>query len=318
MKKNIPIFTTCLLLCVLNTNAQFGKLKDVLNNGVGNLLNSKQLKMLQSDPITTNFDDCNKTDVLPVNFGTDSVKKSLCTLVGKDYNAATGFTLKPGFYTGVFKSFCLKAGTYGPGSGDAYLYAPLAGPKEKIARTMIANWEQHPEVDQSKVQVLLWAIIAKTNFSKLAPEYQLAAAKLLNQNDLSALGSSIMDYLSSEAMLKITANLPEPAKTIVEIENKMRGLLYQANTSYAELESLAMLGGAAPSNTEFQRGIWGLHPDGYYIKYLPRGYSQTEVVIYVPQTKGTVTFLPVGDVAVPASRGSQRLGQSNLLICKEQ
>ncbi len=313
MKKNYLI----LLLCFFSvtTNAQFGKLKDALNSGAGSLLNNKQLKLLQNQPITTNFDDCNKKEILPPDFGADSVKKLLCTLKS-DYTSTEGFLLKPGFYTGTFKSFCLQAGTYGPDKGNGYLYAPLAGPKEKIARTLMANWEQHPEIEQRQVQLLLWAIVAKTNFSKLSPELQLVAAKLLNKNDLSALSSTLVDYLSGEAMAKLTNNLPEPAKTVIEIENKIRGMMYQANSSYNQIESLAMLTGAAPANKDFPNGIWGLHPDGYYIKYLPHSYTKTEVVIYVPQKVGPIQYLPVGDIAVPASRGSQRLGQSNLLICE--
>lgn len=300
----------------ITANAQFGKLKDALNTGASSLLNNKQLKLLQNQPITTNFDDCNKNDILPSNFGADSVKKQLCALK-TSYSSQQGFLLKPGFYTGTFKSFCLQAGTYGPDKGNGYLFAPLAGPKEKIARTLIANWEQHPEVEQRQVQLLLWAIVAKTNFSKLSTELQLVAAKLLNQNDLSALGNTMIDYLSGEAMTKLTNNLPEPAKTVIEIENKIRGMMYQANTSYDQIERLAMLGGVAPVNPDFPSGIWGLHPDGYYIKYLPHSYSKTEVVIYVPKKAGNIYYLPVGDVAVPASRGCQRLGQSNLLICEK-
>lgn len=314
MKKSLIILA--FTFCAINSNAQFGKLKDALNSGASSLLNNKQLKLLQNQPITTNFDDCNKTETLPPAFGTDSVKKQLCALKA-GYTSEEGFLLKPGFYTGTFNSFCLQAGTHGPDKGNGYLFAPLAGPKEKIAHTLIANWEQHPEIEQRNVQLLLWAIVAKTNFSKLSPDLQLIAAKLLNKNDISALGSTIVDYLSSEAMAKLTNNLPEPAKTIIEIENKIRGLMYQANSSYDQIESLAMLAGAAPVNTDFPAGIWGLHPDGYYIKYLPHSYSKTEVVIYVPKKAGTIRFLPVGDVAVPASRGCQRLGQSNLLVCAQ-
>lgn len=312
IKKNIPILLLCLL--AFNSNAQFGRFKDAINSGASSLLNNKQLKLLQSQPITTSFDDCNKKETLPVDFGADSTKTHLCKIMS-NYSAATGFLLKPGFYTGTFKSFCLQAGTYGPDKGNGYLYAPLAGPKEKIARTLIANWEQHPEIEQRQVQLLLWAIVAKTNFSKLSTELQLVAAKLLQKDDLSALGSTIVDYLSGEAMSKLTSNLPEPAKTVIEIENKIRGLMYQANSSYDQIESLAMLGGVAPVNPDFPSGIWGLHPDGYYVKYLPHSYSKTEVVIYVPQKAGTIHYLPIGDVAVPASRGCQRLGQSNLLVC---
>jgi len=316
MKNNATLLLIIMMICGISSKAQFGRLKDALNNSVGTVLNGKQLKLLQAEPITTNFDDCNKKETMPVSFGADSVKKELCRMMS-GYSANTGFTLKPGFYTGTFKSFCLKAGTYGPGQGDGYLFAPLAGPKEKVAHTLIANWEKHPEVEQHDVQLLLWAIIAKTNFSKLSPELKLVAAKLLNSNDMSVLSSNIMDYVSSEAMEKLTSNLPEPAKTIVEIENKIRGMMYRANASYEEIESLAMLNGSAAPNTDFPRGIWGLHPDGYYIKYLPHGYTSTEVVIYVPKTVTTVNYLPVGMVAVPASRGSQRLGQSNFLVCEK-
>lgn len=316
MKRKIISTLMLLLVTATVSHAQFGKLKDALNNGASTLLNNKQLKLLQNQPITTSFDDCNKTGIMQPGFGTDSVKNKLCNL-SSSYSPTEGFTLKPGFYTGTFKSFCLQAGTHGPDKGNGYLFAPLAGPKEKIAKTLIANWEQHPEIEQRKVQLLLWAIVAKTNFSKLSPDLQLTAGVLLNKNDISALGSTIVDYLSGEAMSKLTSNLPEPAKTIIEIENKIRGLMYQANASYDQIESLAMLGGIAPADPDFPSGIWGLHPDGYYIKYLPQSYSKTEVVIYVPKSAGTVKFLPVGDVAVPASRGCQRLGQSNLLVCAE-
>ncbi|EEI90995.1 hypothetical protein HMPREF0765_3542 [Sphingobacterium spiritivorum ATCC 33300] len=317
--KNFTIRLVILFVALqsFHAQAQFGKLGDIVNKGVSKALNSSQLKLLKSDPITTNFDDCNQEKTLVADFGKDSVKTDLCTLSAQ-YTKTTGFRLKPGFYKGTFKSFCLQAGTYGPSRGDAYLFAPLAGPKEKIARTLIANWENHPEIEQSQVQVLLWAIIAKTNFTKLSPELQATAAILLSQKDLSALGSSVIDYLSGEAMQSLTQNLPEPAKTIVEIENKIRGLMYKANASYQEIESLAMLTGVAPVNEKFPRGIWSFHPDGYYIKYLPQGYSVTSVEIYVPQQAGTIDFLPTGDVAVPASRGSQRLGQSNILICDQQ
>ncbi len=305
-----------LLACSsLHVHAQFGKLGDLVNKSVSKALNSTQLKMLKTDPITTNFDDCNQDDLLPLDFGKDSVKTPLCDL-HSDYSTTTGFRLKPGFYIGTFKSFCLQAGTYGPSKGDGYLFAPLAGPKEKTARTLIANWENHPEIEQSQVQLLLWALIAKTNFSKLSPQLQATAAVLLSQNDLSALGSSVIDYLSEEAIQSVTTNLPEPAKTIIEIENKMRGLMYQANASYQDIENLAMLTGAAPTNQKFPRGVWSRHPDGYYIKYLPTSYAKTTVEIYIPQQIEYIDFFPTGDVAVPASRGSQRLGQSNVLICE--
>ena len=314
--KNVLLFSLAILF--LNTNnsyGQFGKLKDLVNNNLSNVLNSSQLKLLKSDPITTNFDDCNKTKTLPVEFGKDSAKVELCSIVRTKYDKTIGFTLSPGFYHGTFKSFCLKAGTYGPSKGDGYLYAPLAGKKADLVYSLIANWENHPEIQQYDVQVLLWAIIAKTNISKMSPEMQATAAVLLSNKDISTLKNSALDFLTGEALSKLTDNLPEPARTIAIKENELRSKLYEANASYDQIANIAVLAGAAPVNSGFPRGIWTYHPDGYYIKYLPQSYTQTEIEIYVPATISMIHFLPVGDVAVPASTEAQRLGQSNILIC---
>lgn len=131
MKKQTLILAFLCFGSFGSAHAQFGKLKDALNTGAASLLNNKQLKLLQNQPISTNFDDCNKADILPPSFGTDSTKKQFCDLKSF-YSSVEGFTLKPGFYTGTFKSFCLQAGTYGPDKGNGYLFAPLAGPKEKL------------------------------------------------------------------------------------------------------------------------------------------------------------------------------------------
>lgn len=322
--KKLTIRKSAILIVLLSfwgslhhVNAQFGALKDLVNNGVGNVLNSSQLKILRSEPITTSFDDCNKTKTLPPDFGKDSAKIELCAIVSTKYNKSKGFILAPGFYHGSFKSFCLHAGTYGPSKGDAYLFAPLAGKKVDLVYTLIANWENHPEIPQHDVQVLLWAIIAKTNITQMSPEMQATAAKLLSTKDIASLKGSALSFLSGEALSKLTDNLPEPARTIAIKENELRNLLYQGNSSYDQISNIAILAGAAPANPQFPRGLWSYHPDGYYIKYLPHSYTLTEVEIYVPSTVGTIYFLPVGDVAVPANTGAQRLGQSNILVCGE-
>jgi hypothetical protein len=41
-----------------------------------------------------------------------------------------GFVVQYGYYTLQTQSYCLKAGTHGPGGGDGYLYAPPKGPAE--------------------------------------------------------------------------------------------------------------------------------------------------------------------------------------------
>jgi len=77
-----------------------------------------------------------------------------------------------------------------------------------------------------------------------------------------------------------------------------------------------MLAGLAPApDPEVPSGIWSLHPDGYYIRFYPHGYSQTTTQIYVPKelvdTKPGLTYDGPNGIACPANVGAQRLAQTN-------
>ena len=104
---------------------------------------------------------------------------------------------------------------------------------------------------------------------------------------------------------------------MIEAENNIRQKLTSGSTSsYKEIEAIAMLAGFNTSQSEIKQGTWGLHPKGYYVAYFPSSYSHITVRIYVPDTIKEVYFSPAGEVAVPASTGSQRLGMSNVLDCQ--
>ncbi|MCC8408638.1 hypothetical protein LJ707_06840 [Mucilaginibacter sp. UR6-1] len=89
-------------------------------------------------------------------------------------------------------------------------------------------------------------------------------------------------------------------------------------TSYEEMEKYAVLAGIAPNNnSEYPSGTWALHPDGYYIRYIPQGYSITKVQIFVPKelidkagNDPIIYDAPYG-IACPANVGAQRLAQTN-------
>jgi hypothetical protein len=55
-----------------------------------------------------------------------------------------------------------------------------------------------------------------------------------------------------------------------------------------------------------------MHPDGYYVRYIPSGYSSTRVEIWVPQGSPAVgkEFDPAAHIAVPGNTARQRLIQS--------
>ena len=67
-----------------------------------------------------------------------------------------------------------------------------------------------------------------------------------------------------------------------------------------------------PGSQDIPSGRWSLHPDGYYIRYVPQGYSHTVVGIWVPQGSPAVgkEYDPATHIAVPGNTSRQRLIQS--------
>jgi hypothetical protein len=103
----------------------------------------------------------------------------------------------------------------------------------------------------------------------------------------------------------------------MEAENNIRRLVETGVDSYEDFERYAILAGMAPNDhSEVARGMWSLHPDGYYVRYLPEGYPRTRVQVYVPDSKGQVTYNAIGSIACPANTGAQRLAQTNTPIEK--
>ncbi|HYN84588.1 MAG TPA: hypothetical protein VER32_05000, partial [Pyrinomonadaceae bacterium] len=120
-------------------------------NPVGKLLEGKP-------PITTSLEDAKWGDASKDNTTPREAARSLMTL---QRTPNGGFVLQPGFYQMQTQSYCLKAGTHGPGGGDGYLYAPPKGPAEDAVMTIVRNSVNRPEIPQQQIQQLLWAIIAR-------------------------------------------------------------------------------------------------------------------------------------------------------------
>ncbi len=303
-------------LVSLSSNAQIlnalkDKLKEKATEKATNLVGANAKGLITSEAITTNFKDCDKTDIKDPSYGKDAKYTSLCSA---DFTEK-GYVLKPGYYELKVKSFCLKAGTHAPSKGDGYLYAPLKGPKKEIVDKLVKNWSNHPEIKQSDVQALLWAIIAKANFKNLGPELQLAASKLLEPKDLLNLSKMGLDFIPQSTMSDVKNSLPKSVQLVLDAENKMRQLFTSPSYNYSELEKYAMLAGFNTEKSEIEYGTWGLHPNGFWISYLPSGYSHMTVRIYVPETLKTAYYRPSDDVAVPANTSSQRLMLSDVKDC---
>jgi hypothetical protein len=151
-------------------DAQIGGLGRALGRAAGRLnLDS----VLRGDPpITTSLPDARWAVDSLDSFTPREAKRSMLQL---QRTPNGGFVLQPGYYEMHTQSYCLKAGTHGPGGGDGYIFAPTKGPAEDAVTTILRNSVNHPEIHQHQVQTLLWAIIARAKFEDLSAEHKATA-----------------------------------------------------------------------------------------------------------------------------------------------
>ena len=307
MRKIIPTLVA-LIICSLSTNAQL----DLFKKAAKAVNVDKVPNVLENHPITTGLDDVNNDGTLSETFTPQESKRSLQTL---QRTANGGFILQSGYYDFHNQSYCLKAGTHGPGGGDGYGYALTKGPAEDAVTSIVRNSVQHPDIPQYHIQLLLWAIIARSKFEDLQPLLKITAAKLLTPQQITKLNRNAFNFLPTPIMSKIKSSLPPLVQQVVEAENQLRGMLTSANTTYEQMERVAILTGVAPmgeGSRAIPTGRWYLHPDGYYIRYLPSGYTNTIVEIWVKEGSAAVgkEYDPATHIAVPGNTARQRLIQS--------
>jgi hypothetical protein len=318
--KNIKVLGLSLLISMMyfNTaNAQFGGLKDKLLK-IGTAQGARALgvdKFLkQPAAITTSFEDVNREgEKMPDFVNSLHLKAQPLYLLPK--NPEGGFVLCEGLYEMTNKSYCLKAGTFAPSKGDGYMFAPVLGPKEEIVVSILKSAEKHPEVEQHDIQALLWTIIARTKFADFNGQVKVTAVKLLSPKQLAQLEGGALGVLPFDVMEKAKDQLPAGVRGVFEAENNIRQLVASGNYTYADMEKYAIIAGMAPPRSDVPSGIWTKHPDGYYVRYFPSGYSVTKVQVYVPKellaNGNRLVYDAAGDIACPANTGSQRLAQTN-------
>ena len=263
--------------------------------------------LLRRDPITTALPDARwaaPAFALPRDAGP---ARPLASLRRGDGGA---FVLQPGLYEMHVQSYCLRAGTHGPGRGDGYLYAPPLGPADEVVIAILQNSVRRPDIAQSDIQQLLWAIVARARVEDLSARLGAVAAALLTTRQLATLNR---DALSAGVELAMQGAPPLVRQTL-EAEQRLRSLLTDGG-SFAEMEAAAVLTGAArigPGSRDVPAGQWSAHPDGYHVRYTPQGYKHTVVQVYVePRGRGVGRlFDPATHIAVPGNTSQQRLAQS--------
>src|SRR5215470_7281825 len=155
--------------------AQLGKIKEAAGK-LGNKAPGPSL-LEGEPPITTSLKDATFGD--PGMDGQPRPTPGFTSMMTLERTLNGGFTLRPGYYEMHTQSYCLKAGTHGPGGGDGYLYAPPKGPARDAVVTIVHGSVKHPEIPEQKIQLLLWAIIARAKFENLNADLKAVAALLL-------------------------------------------------------------------------------------------------------------------------------------------
>jgi hypothetical protein len=289
---------------------KLGKVGEVVGRAAGRLNIDDVVR--GDPPITTSLPDARWAVDSLDNF---TPREALRSMMQLQRTPNGGFVLQPGYYELHSQSYCLKAGTHGPGGGNGYLFAPTKGPAEDAVMTIVRNSVNRPEIPQHDIQTLLWAIIARAKFEDLQPQHKATASKLLTPRQLANLNRSALDWVPGQAFDNAIASMPPLVKQVLQAEAEIRRMLTAPTTSFADLERVAVLAGMPPlgaGSRDVPMGRWSLHPDGYYVRYLPRSYNYTVIQIWTPQGSPAVgkEFDPATHIAVPGNTARQRLIQS--------
>jgi len=232
-------------------------------------------------PITTSLDDAQ----YEVPWLDDFIPGEPKSLFDLPRGPRGEFLLEPGIYKGRVQSYCLKAGTYAPGEGQGYIYAPLKGTQTDIVRSILQNSVNYPDISQRDIQKLIWTIQSRAKIEELPRQDQILAARLLSTEQILMINRSALDIIPTSIRERALEQLPQSAYRTLEAENRIRELLSAAETTYEQLERAAFLTGAVPwgeGSRQIPHERWSYHPDGYYIMYNVRGYRATEVTVMKP------------------------------------
>jgi len=241
-------------------------------------------RIFQEGPaLTTSLDDVH-TDI---PFLDDFDPQTTGSLEVMPRAADNNLPVVPGAWRVDLQSYCLHAGTHGPGGGDGYGYAPLAGPLADPVRTVLKQSVVFPDISQYDIQSLIWALIARAKISDLSPELRDAAHKLLTPQQISKLDGGALAKIPAEFRDQVMGQAPEELRQILNAEATLRDMLTQAvSLPFDELERVAVLDGdpePPPGSRPIPEGRWSYHPDGIYVRFVPEGYSLTHLSMYVPE-----------------------------------
>ena len=147
----VAVFT--LLTMFVSVSAVDAQLGGLAKRAAGAIGTGAVDNLYNKPPITTELRDAKWAVDSLDNFMPRESKRGMATL---QRTPNGGFVLQPGYYEMHTQSYCLKAGTHGPGGGDGYLFAPPKGPAEEAVMTIVRNSVNHPEIEQHDIEPLVF------------------------------------------------------------------------------------------------------------------------------------------------------------------
>jgi hypothetical protein len=340
MKKNLPILILCTAIASIlyACDVFHAVVKEQTGINTEEIIGSALWKQFnQQSPITTTFDDAIYEAPALHDFEPEEMEYRPMDIQPKAPGG--GYILQSGVYTINAKSFCLRGYTHGPTRGDGHLYAPLKGQKADLIQAILERYGNQPNLDQRNIQVLLWAIISGADMNKLGEQHAATLHQLFSPQELLEFqGRDMLKGFAQDQLrtLKKMAIGNTKLSKVLEADTEIRRLVVQ-NRPFEEIERIAILPGIAPARDmvrEVSKGRWSYHPNGFFVRFFPKGYPQTRVDVYVPHEGDLafdaagrpriiendtpkvkeVIFNPATMVASPANQSSQRIGTSDVPV----
>jgi hypothetical protein len=233
----------------------------------------------QHDGISSSLDDAIKPQrAIPIKgYGRLSGQRIWKTRAG-------GLVFTPGYYELDLQSYCLHVGSYGPGRGSGYVQARIQGELAPYIRHILQHSAMHDDIRQSKIQSLIWALQSHTRVQDLPHDLQQVAIRLLSPKELFELNGMIKAFVKQNSLDKLQMKLPPEMQRSLQAYSALRKQLVNLNTSYKQLERIAVLHGnpvPPPGSRNYRPGEWTYH-DGFYVSVLPSTYKHTRMRILAP------------------------------------
>ena len=155
-----------------------------------------------------------------------------------------------------------------------------------VTRLLQKSYSQ-PEIDQRDVQALVWAIASRTKIADMSRQMRWTAARLLTPRDILKVNGGALGLIPERLWEEALDRIPSEVRGVLDAQRRLRDALSNMEADYEELERLAVRFGVAPPgprSKDIPRGRWSLHPEGFFIRFFPNGYSRTVIEVHLPES----------------------------------